>query len=306
MTSLNIIGDSGKRKLRYDENLAHRINAETEKRLKKEELEEKLKKKAKPSPETINSPPKDEIAPPNNLKYSFLGDDFGKKINEKIQKKYQNIPAINQVVYDDSEKIVKGSTPFYVVAVNEIFKEGFPQFRTATQADLEKILKSKSLDLLGCYEDSSLVLRTKDKPNEYLAEDLFNQFKDKGINLKEDSVYVLPLYTLKLRKDNNSEHKLSFDITDLTINNYFEATILNSKDGSYINPSKMDENTGLPFKVYEKLSPENRQLWTRNSGLVRLYLYNGLNIDSDVEYLANCDSNGRVVVVSGEAAHAKI
>ena len=68
----------------------------------------------------------------------------------------------------------------------------------------------------------------------------------------------------------------------------------------------MDENTGLPIKVYEKKSPDNRQLWTTNSGLVWLYLSDNLDIDSYGEYLANCNSYGRVVVVSGEAAAQKI
>ena len=306
MTSLNIIGDPGKRKLRYDENLAHRINAETEKRLKKEELEKKLEEKLKKKAKSSSEGKKEEeiILPqaPDFKEAFFLGDDFGKKINKKIQIKYRGIKAINKVVYDENDKLVKGTTPFYIVAVNEIFKEEFPQFRTATQVDLEKILKSNSLELKDRYEDSSLVLRTKDNPNQYLAEDLFKQFKDKGINLKENSAYVLPLHTLKLRKDNNSEHKLSFDITDLTLENYFEAPILMKKDGSYINPSEINENTGLPIRVYENAISGNRQLWVKDKGLARLYLSSFLDVNSSYGGLADCYSDAQVIVVSGEAS----
>ena len=62
----------------------------------------------------------------------------------------------------------------------------------------------------------------------------------------------------------------------------------------------MDEKTGLPDKVYKKSISGNRQLWIRNSGLVRLYLYGNLYIVSDNEYLVNSDANGGVVVVSAE------
>ena len=55
--------------------------------------------------------------------------------------------------------------------------------------------------------DLSIVLRTKQEPNKYLAEDLFAQFKAQGITLKEDSAYVLPLFTLKLMQDSKSNYK---------------------------------------------------------------------------------------------------
>ena len=300
MTSLNIIGDSGKRKSNYDPTLADRINAETEARLKKEKLEEKLKKKAKPS---SKGKKEEEIILPQAPDFKeafFLEGDFGKQINEKIQAKYADIKAINKVVYDENDKLVKGSTPFYVVAVNEIFKEEFPQFRTATQADLEKILKNNTLGLKGLYEDSALVLRNKDNPNKYLAKDLFKQFKDKGKLLKENSAYVFPLNTLKLRKDDNSGYKLSFDITDLTLENYFEAPILNETSQKKFNSKDIEENTGLPSKVRDL---GDRTLYTSQNGLCRLdLLLRNLSLDSGFDDLASSGGLGRVVVFSGEAA----
>ena len=233
---------------------------------------------------------------------TFLKDKFGKAINEKIQAKYGRSEAINKVVYDEKDKIIKGSTPFYAAAINEVFREFFPgkNLRTATQVDLERILKENKLPLEGQYEDSSLVLRTKQKPNKYLAKDLFEQFKDKGIELKEDSAYVLPLFTLTLRKDNKSPYKLAFNLTDSTLENYFEAPILLSRDGSYVNPAEMNEKTGLPDKVYKKSISGNRQLWTRNSGLVGLCLNGNLSIDSSNGDLVDSVAYGRVVVVSAE------
>ena len=264
-----------------------------------EEAKEKPVKEKKPKKIILPQAPDFKTA-------SFLGDEFGKQINEKIQAKYKSLGSINNVVYDNKDKLMRGSTPFYVVAVNEILQEEFPQFRTATQADLEKIIKSNALDLSGHYEDSALVLRAKQDPNGYLAEDLFKQFNNKGRVLKEDSAYVLPLWTLKLRKDTQSPDKLSFNITDLTINNYFEAPVLMKDSGSYINPSEMNERTGLPTKVYNKSVSGNRRLWTMNAGLVRLCLDGDLGVGSYDGGLSGCGADGRVVLVSGEASAQKI
>ncbi|MDO8509408.1 MAG: hypothetical protein Q7S27_07040 [Nanoarchaeota archaeon] len=304
MTSkINILGDSDNNRIsRYDKDLARKLNEETEKQIRQEKIKAKLDAKNKPKQNTITESTPPTISPPLlDFKYAFfLGGEFGKQINQKVQERYGFSTAITKVVYNDQNKVITGSTPFYVTAVNEILKEQFPQFRTATHADLEKILKSSTLKLSGYYEDTSLVLRTKQDPNSYLAQDLFEQFKSKGINLKEDSVYVLPLFTLKLRKDNNSIYKLSFNVTDSTIQNFFDAPILFSQSERYFNSVEMDEKTGLPTKIYTKQVAGNRQLWIRDSGLAGLCLNRVLDINSNYEYLSNCDTVGRVVVVSNE------
>ena len=164
----------------------------------------------------------------------------------------------------------------------------------------KKILKNNTLELKGNYEDSALVLRSVNEPNKYLAEDLLNQFKNKGINLKENSTYVPPLWTLKLRKDDNSGYKLSFDITDLTLENYFEAPILNETSQKKFNSKDIEENTGLPSKVKDS---GDRTLYTSQNGLCRLILGGDLYLDSYLVDLASSLGDGQVVVVSGEAAH---
>ena len=228
----------------------------------------------------------------------FLGEDWGKEIHEKVQAKYGKFEAISKIVYHEKEKIVKGTTPFYVVAVNEFLPEGM---RTATQADLEKILKGNILKLEGNWEDSALVWRSNQEPNEYLANDVYSQFKARGITLNEGTPYVIPLFSLKLREDTQSEHKLAFDLTDVTLKNYFEAPILNSPSQLKFESSDIDEDTGLPKKASEKGS---RKLYTRtcyniiNSGLVGLFLGTYLDLDSGSGYLAYSSESGRVVCIS--------
>ena len=120
-------------------------------RIRKEAEEERLKKEQEKREKAKNKDKKTEkdekpiIETPEFKDAFFLWDEFGKQIHEKVQDKYGQFEAINKVIYNDKDKVVKGSTPFYVTAVNGIFREEFPQFRTATKADLEKILKDKNV-----------------------------------------------------------------------------------------------------------------------------------------------------------------
>ena len=232
----------------------------------------------------------------------FLGDEFGKKIHQKVIDKYGQFPAISCVVYDEDGKVAKGSTPFYVSAVNEFLPEGI---RTASQADLERILKNDELKLEGQWEDTSLVLRSAQDPNKYLAQDLYKQFSSRGISLNEGIPIVIPLFGTRLRTDDNSPYKLTFDLIDSPV--YFEAPILNEPSLRKFDSSDIDESTGLPKTVKDK---GQRTLYTRNfdgynlknSGLSGLLLNGHLVVESNSEYFQYSSSDGRVVLVAAEGS----
>jgi len=270
------------------------------------ERERKEAEEAKRKPKKEKKPTKAQKLPEFKQAF-FLQDDFGKSIHEKIQEKYGSFPAISIINYDEKEKIVKGSNPFYAVAVQEFLPENI---RVATQADLERILKMSSLQLKEQYEYSSLVWISNQSPNKYLAKDIYRQFKSNGIELIEEKAYVIPLFTLKLREDENSPHKLAFDIVDLTLQSYFEAPILNEASRQKFNSDDIDEKIGLPKRVGTN---GDRTLYTRNSrnytiknsGVCRLYLYRSLDADSGGGYLASSDAGGRVVCVRAEGTTLK-
>ena len=237
----------------------------------------------------------------------FLGDALGEEINKKIQEKYRTFEPINKIIYNPKTKLIEGSNSFYVVAVQEFLPEGI---RVVTQADLEKILKNNLLPLKGNYEDSGLVWRSSQEPNEYLAKDIKEQFKAKGIALKENSAYVSPLFSLRLRADEYSPYKLSFNITDETLKAYFEAPILNEATQQKFNNKDIDKSIGLPKKVGAE---GNRVLYTRNwgqysiksSGLARLYLDGVLYLGSGYEDLAYSLGAGQVVCVRAEGTNTR-
>ncbi len=240
----------------------------------------------------------------------FLSGDFGKdflKEYERVVKvDYNDASALKILKWNSTKKVVEGSNPYAVIVANQILQP--KNIRTATQAELEAILKGNKLPLQNQYEDSSLVWRSKGNPNGWLALDFYDQFRGAGKPLKENTAYVLPLYGLSLRKENKAPNKLAFNLKKELLDTplYFEAPILNSKHGSYINSSEMDAKTGLPTKVYDTDVPgKNRQLWTRNSGLSRLFLNWNLNINSNDDDLADSGEYGRVVCISGVAAAQK-
>lgn len=230
--------------------------------------------------------------PEYNPKVGFLGGKQGEEINKEIQSKYEKIPFLQRPSYSDG--VIKGSNPFYVVAVNEIIK---PQgLRTATLAELEKVLKTGALDLKGYDEDPALVLRSGDDPNTYLAEDLIKQIKEKTGKERKTPI-MIPLAGLKLRVDQDSEHGLAFNLTDDSEIIY--APQMNHKD----HDKKFLKTNVKGLPIFNKNG--TRTFYTRDSGLSRLCLEYTLDLDSYSDNLTDTTGRGRVVVVSDEVTSSE-
>ena len=215
----------------------------------------------------------------------FLGGREGQEINKEIQSKYKAHGALQVASYDDG--IMKGSNPFYVVAVNEIIK---PQgFRTVSPIDIQEIVNKKVLNLNRCYEDLALVLNDQEGRNKYLARNLTKQIKQKTRNQNSFPI-MIPLNGLKLRVNQNSPTGLTFNLTD------------DSKI-AYVSQLKEKNDRKKYGSTNEKGMPifyryGNRTLRTRLDGLSRLGLTNDLGLDSDFDYLDESFDTGRVVLVS--------
>ncbi|MBI3623994.1 hypothetical protein HY212_08005 [Candidatus Pacearchaeota archaeon] len=229
---------------------------------------------------------------------NFLEGDFGQAALEEYsgRAKSEYVGAGVSSVLKYNHDVVKGSNPFAAVLMNQVLRQ--EGLRTASPADLERVLKTGTLPLQGQYEDSALVLRDEGDPNSYLASNLMTQVKAR--NSKQKMPAMIPLYSLDLVKDPDSPHGLAFKLRDDAELIY--APILSEKNNGKLF-SKTDEPTGLP----KELGEGNRTLYTRNSGLSRVFLDGDLGLDSGYEYLAVSGGGGRVVVVSAEgAADAKL
>lgn len=223
---------------------------------------------------------------------NFLEGDFGKAVLEeykgRVKSDYNSNHFLNVLSYDDG--VVKGSNDFAVVLINYILnQEGL---KTASQSDLEKIIKLNALDLPGFYEDSALVLRNTDNPNKYLAGNLMKQIKKR--NKKQKMPVMIPLTEFQLTNDSNSDYGLAFKLKENAEIIY--APILNKEYGNF-HSKDINEKTGLP----KKLGNGNRTLYIGNSGLCGFYLYWDLILDSGYDLLSGSNSDGRVVIKTGEA-----
>jgi len=222
----------------------------------------------------------------------FLGGEYGKEINDSIKKDYESFPTLQIANY--SGQLIRGSNPFYAVAVQERLPSGM---KVASQSDLEKALKWQSLDLKGIYVDSSLVLRTEGNPNSYLAKNLINQIKKR--NPKARMPVMIPLSGLELIQDSNSDYGLSFELKENAEIIY--APILNKESGNF-SSEKVNLKTGLPTK----LGQGNRSFYARKDGLSRVYLNEDSDVNSNDGSLQGSDSDGRVVVVNAEGVAPEI
>lgn len=225
---------------------------------------------------------------------NFLEGDFGKAFLQeyqgRVREDYNDNSALNVLSYDNG--VVVGSNPFAVVLANQILRQ--EGLRTATPADLQKILDSNALDLRGHYEDAALVWRSTDSPNEYLARNLKEQAGERMV-----SPTMIHLSVLGLVNDSESPRGLTFKVTDET--ELIHAPILNKNLG-YFNDKDVDRETGLP----KKLGKEGRDFYTRQTGLSGLCLHGSLGLVSCWYGLTSSYSDGRVVVISGEATPQKV
>jgi len=249
----------------------------------------------KPKLPAFNGKPLIEI-PETVPQVGFLEGEFGEAFLEeykgRVNADYNGNSVLNVLTYSDN--VVKGSNPFAVVLVNSILRQ--EGLRTATQADLERVIKTNVLNLIKSCEDTGLVLRSEDEPNKYLAKNLAKQRKSKWKKVGKIPI-VIPLNRLELVNDSNSPHGVAFKLIDESEIIY--SPILNGKNNG--KPFSETGEYGFP----EQLGEGDRTLYTRNSGLSRLDLGGDL-LYSDGGNLHSSNETGRVVVVSGEGTPQKM
>src|SRR3989344_3223374 len=101
---------------------------------------------------------------------TFLIGDFGRAVleeyKERVRTDYHGSESLN--VLSSYRDTVVGSNPFVVVLINKIIRPG--KLRTATPADLERVLERGEFSFGSCYNDTALVLRSQCGYNVQLAQ----------------------------------------------------------------------------------------------------------------------------------------
>jgi hypothetical protein len=173
---------------------------------------------------------------------------------------------------------MKHSNTYLATAVDMFFKKYHPEYRLATQLDLEQDLDFTK----GTYSDSGLALRNLIGANKEQAEYIFEQLKKRGNKIEEFPIW-LNLRGLELTKD------LNFDLTDESF--YKTAECLNWDSGTRF--SRIND-FGLPK---ERDSSSVRQIWAdKNYALSSCYLGRNSGLDSSYSVLSLSFDCGRVVL----------
>src|SRR3989339_875894 len=247
-----------------------------------EVLERRLKfvKNCKPSKEEVEEPITEETE--EKPKINTPSGDLNFITDENLYKEIVNymdktFPAYTSTLSGklSFDGVMKGSNPYIATAVDMFFKSINDTHRIATQKDLETNLEM----FRGFYEDTGLVLRSLNNPNNYKAKYLYEQIA------KANSTLPIFFNLRGLKLDAN----LNFNLTEES--RYKTANCLNWE--SVARYSKIDE-FGLPT---EKDINSLREIWTLKDGFVRLSLNKHLDLNSYNGGLEDSNDNGRVVLV---------
>ena len=218
---------------------------------------------------------------------SFLtgdfGEDFIEEYNRRVEKDFKGNKILSVLNY--SNNVVKGSNVYSIVLANRILNE--VGLRTATQKDIENIFENEDLTLKRFYVDTALCLRDSKEPNRYLAESLTERLG------KRKTPLMIPLSSLDLVIDQNSSSGLNFNLRSDGEIIYAEELLEQNNKKRFSKTNK----SGLP--IFDKNG--SRTLYTRDSGLSRVFLNRNSDLYSDDGNLSGSVGGGRVVVCSGDA-----
>lgn len=205
---------------------------------------------------------------------SYVNDkDMYKEIRNYIKNDHPNLE--NKFILEDG--VMKHSNTYLATAVDMFFKKFHPEYRLATQLDLEQDLDFTK----GTYNDSGLALRNLTGTNPEQAKYIFEQLKQRGFKEKDFPLWI-QLNGLDLTKD------LNFDLTDESFYKTVECLNWENQTGF----SKIND-FGLPK---EKDSNSSRKIWTSNNALSGFSLDGNSNLNSRNDDLSDSSSSGRVVL----------
>ncbi|MEK6928154.1 MAG: hypothetical protein AABX11_07005 [Nanoarchaeota archaeon] len=214
-----------------------------------------------------------------------------KEYNPKAQK------TLNVYSLDSDGRIV-GSNIFGRTLLDKVTPKGT---RGASMQDLLRLSDQEPELLRGTYEDTNAVaLRSlndsQNSANNYLAKTLA-----KKLNVRSFKEPLL-VTNLEIKDDERSEYGLILVPSKNTNVIVAPQLSVQNRERKF---TFYDQN-GLPIFNDETDKTGKRQVWTRDSGISRLYLYWNLILNSGIENLASSFSVGRVVEVSDEVAGADL
>ena len=198
-------------------------------------------------------------------------------------------------VFSDRKGDLAGSNCFAPLKLREFLPMGT---RLATMADLGRATEISPGFLRGFYSNTGLTLRTAGdsyKERDFLAKDLANQLKKRGITLASPKIIYFD--ALDLRKSQDSVYGLAYDLSERA---ELGENIIDASELMNDMIFKTMNEKGIPIMDNKGY----RTLHTRKDGLSEFCLGGLLDVSSSDRDLAVSYINGRVVVVSTEGTRA--
>lgn len=224
---------------------------------------------------------------PRIVREAYENAPIARHLNEQEQNVYEEACKSYEGKARKSLNVPKnGSNLFKVLLLNQI------GIRTATLDEITGLADSNPEFLKGFYEDiPSVVLRSKRDfyaGNGYLTKQLASLIGERRISKP------IVISGLRIREDNDSAYGLSFEKADNF--NFFEAPELANCNHNR-KFSRFDERA---MPIFDNNG--DKTLYTRDSGVSRLFLDGLLYLYSRGGHLASSGALGRVVVVSAKGA----
>ena len=232
---------------------------------------------------------------------AFLTGDFGQAVyrayEEERASRFENNPNLR---LQAQEGVIIGSTPFDVILVNQIIRRLRGTPRTALPSDLSNPRVLEMIKGKHYVDSQGLVLRgtidSRYPKNNPLARHLAEQEGVDLAKLEREPALITGLdlepwnegtegYRLKLVTSEDESFAVHHDDRFL------------EKYDSY----RFDTVDALGLPVGLSRDSGSRTWYTRKDGLSRLYVSRGSNLYSYWYYLDDSNSNGRVVIIGGEA-----
>jgi len=216
------------------------------------------------------------------------------ELSGDIEANFNNNSNIKGISYNKENKELVGSNIFVASRLNELLESS--GIRTAIPSDdrhgdISRLVHNK------IYTDfNALILRTREdsySPNDKISKDLAEKIENREGKLKLPVMIVRPLIRYS---QEDSSYDLVFDLDNKT--QIIEDERLDGK--KYPTGMKFNEVDDLGLPLFDKKG--TRTWYAREDGLSGLDLYWDLDLYSDVGDLRDSNDDGRVVVVSGEAA----
>ena len=212
-----------------------------------------------------------------------------------LNEKYSNTPLILDTLdFNAKEGVVKGCHFFYKAALIGILRELSKEDLTSMTQQISEMFLDRLPEVNSTYQDSGFTVYPKWGTHSKLWNHLRKQTKTYFNDIDLEIPFVVE-GLVDVIKDNNFDdsYNLRVDFNKDSLTKVTQVPILTKGDGTFDSKDEGLSKNGFPYKLN---SNGNRNIYTAEDGVRRLYRNRNLSLGFGNDDLVNSDENGRVCV----------